>query len=134
MAYTITDKCISCQRCLTHCPTNAIETDGATFWIDADRCNNCLGSYTVPQCWAACPTNGGCVPSLAGSTAFALSTAIERSADYWKAWFSTYHNRLSRLKESKHSDYWKTWFDTYAQNLQKLQGQSQESANLPLTP
>lgn len=128
MAYTITDKCIGCQRCLPNCPTNAIKADGATFRIDENLCNNCAGAYSVPQCWAACPTNKACVPDAQNTAAFALSTAVERSADYWKAWFSTYHNRLSRLQESKHAGYWKDWFDNYSQTLQKLQTQSQKSS------
>lgn len=130
MAYTITDKCIGCQRCLPNCPTNAIESDGSTFRIDADRCNNCVGAYSVPQCWASCPTNEACVPSLKGATAFTLSTAIERSADYWKAWFSTYHNRIARLEASKHSGYWEAWFDNYTQSLQRLQSRPQDSSGL----
>ena len=134
MAYTITDKCISCQRCLPSCPTNAIETDGSTFWINADRCNNCLGFHSVPQCWASCPTNEGCVPSLAGTNAFALTTAIERSKDYWQAWFSTYQNRIARLKADRHSEYWHDWFESYSHMLQNLQAQSPENANLPITP
>ncbi|MEL6489940.1 MAG: 4Fe-4S binding protein [Cyanobacteria bacterium J06634_6] len=134
MAYTITDKCINCQRCIPNCPTNAIETDGSTFKINADRCNNCLGVYSVPQCWASCPTSDGCVPSLTDTNAFALSTAIERSKDYWKAWFLTYQNRIARLKASQHSDYWNDWFESYACMLQDLQAQLPENAHQPLAP
>ena len=134
MAYTITDKCIGCQRCLPNCPTDAIEANGSAFMIDAGRCNHCAGAYTVPQCWAACPTNDACIPASQNTAAFALSTAVERSTDYWKAWFATYHNRLARLRESERSGYWKDWFDAYTQTLVNLQTQSPKSPVLPTTP
>ncbi|MEM9008050.1 MAG: 4Fe-4S binding protein, partial [Cyanobacteria bacterium P01_F01_bin.86] len=33
MTYTITQDCIGCQRCLSACPTEAIQTNGLSFWI-----------------------------------------------------------------------------------------------------
>ncbi len=112
MSYTITKACIGCQRCLPACPTDAIATDGSTFWIDSDRCNRCQGSYQVPQCWAVCPTNEGCIP---------LPLASENS-DYWESWFATYNQMLARL-QAQPSPYWRQWFETYSQMVRRLQTQ-----------
>lgn len=134
MTYTITNDCIACQRCLRSCPTNAIETDGSTFWINVERCNQCQGSHGVAQCWAVCPTNKGCVPLTTGTTAVSLTTASDISEDYWERWFTKYTYMVARLKASKHSDYWHQWFDAYSQNLQSLRTQYDANANIPLMP
>jgi ferredoxin len=133
MTYAITEKCISCQRCVPNCPTNAIERDGTAFRINADLCNNCKGFHSVPQCWAVCPTDGGCV-SLSGNSSFTLGTALETTADYWKAWQAAYSQRVSRLKQSPQTDYWHDWFNAYSQTLQKLQAQAETGENVPLVP
>ncbi|MEM8809596.1 MAG: 4Fe-4S binding protein [Cyanobacteria bacterium P01_G01_bin.38] len=134
MSYTITQNCISCERCLSSCPTSAIQTDGSSFWIDVNRCNQCEGSHGVPQCWAVCPTNDGCVPLTTGATAVALTAASEAPADYWNTWFTKYTRMVARLKDSKQSGYWQQWFDTYAQNLKDLRTQYDPSASIPLMP
>ncbi|WP_017298852.1 4Fe-4S dicluster domain-containing protein [Nodosilinea nodulosa] len=119
MSYTITRNCISCQRCLSACPTGAIQTNGTAFWIAVNRCTQCKGSHGVPQCWAVCPTNEGCVPLTAG----ALTTNSDATADYWDSWFATYTSLLERLKASPQSSYWRRWFDAYSQSLKSLQAQ-----------
>ncbi|MGD1951036.1 MAG: 4Fe-4S dicluster domain-containing protein [Leptolyngbyaceae cyanobacterium] len=119
MSYTITNSCISCQRCLTNCPTNAIQTDGSSFWINANLCNQCEGSHGVAQCWAVCPTNEGCVPLFTGATAVSLNS--EPSTDYWNNWFSNYSRMVARLKNAEQSSYWRHWFDVYSHTLQNLQ-------------
>ncbi|MGP1371803.1 MAG: 4Fe-4S binding protein [Almyronema sp.] len=134
MAYAITHNCIGCQRCLAACPTGAIQTNGSTFWIDVNRCNQCQGTYSVPQCWAACPTNEGCIPLTAGAPSVALTSGSETSTDYWESWFATYTRLVARLQASKQSSYWRQWFDTYAQALRHLQAQSGQEANVPLLP
>lgn len=123
MTYTITNQCIGCQRCLSACPTGAIATDGAAFWIEVDRCNQCQGSHGVPQCWSVCPTNEGCVPLSTATTAMPLGAGAEPSTDYWDTWFATYSRMVARLKASQQSNYWRQWFDTYSQALQQLQTQ-----------
>jgi ferredoxin len=121
MPYTITQSCIGCQRCLSACPTQAIQTNGLAFWIDIDRCNQCQGSHGVPQCWATCPTNEGCVPLSTGATAIPLSSISEASGDYWESWFATYTRMVARLQTAPHSGYWHTWFDGYSQAMKRLQ-------------
>ncbi len=130
MTYTITNSCISCQRCLSSCPTNAIQSDGSSIWIDVNLCNQCQGSHGVAQCWAVCPTNEGCVPLSTGATAVALSA--ETSSDYWNHWFASYTRMVARLKSAKQSNYWRQWFDNYSQTLQKLQ--TQHTVSTPLAP
>jgi ferredoxin len=134
MSYTITNKCIGCQRCLSACPTRAIQTNGGVFWIDIHRCNQCAGSHGVPQCWSVCPTNEGCVPLSTGTLAIALATESETSTDYWRSWFATYSHLVARLKDTKPSSYWQQWFDRYSQSLQQLQNQPHNPVSLPVTP
>ena len=119
MTYTITSQCISCNRCLSICPTHAIQSDGQAYWIDSNRCNSCVGHYSVPQCWSACPTNEGCVPFKTGVTAVELTSLAENSSDYWESWFATYNRMVTQLKANKESDYWRHWFDSYAEILSK---------------
>ncbi|MEM1251209.1 MAG: 4Fe-4S dicluster domain-containing protein [Cyanobacteria bacterium P01_H01_bin.21] len=129
MSYTITNSCISCQRCLADCPTNAIQTDGSSFWINANLCTQCEGSHGVAQCWAVCPTNEGCVPLFTGATAVSLNS--EPSTDYWNNWFANYSRMVARLKNAEQSSYWRHWFDVYSQTLQNLQT---HSTSAPLMP
>jgi Fe-S-cluster-containing dehydrogenase component len=121
MTYAITQNCIGCQRCLSACPTEAIQTDGTAFWIDVNRCNQCQGSHGVPQCWAVCPTNEGCVPLAAGAVAVPLNSGSEASPDYWESWFATYTRLVGRLQGAPRSEYWRHWFDSYSQSVSRLQ-------------
>lgn len=131
MTYTITQDCIGCQRCLSACPTEAIQTNGLSFWIDVDRCNQCQGSFGVSQCWAVCPTNEGCVPV---ATAVSLTSHSEASGDYWESWFAKYTRMVARLQNSKPSGYWQQWFDRYSQVLGNLQSHHGGGTNVPLVP
>lgn len=113
MAYTITSKCISCNRCQSVCPTHAIQVEGQHQWIDISLCNDCVGYYGTPQCAAVCPVNQGCVPSLSN---FISST---NKSDYWDAWFNLHDRLIARLRNSKHTRYWERWFNFYSQILQE---------------
>ncbi|MEL6381835.1 MAG: 4Fe-4S binding protein [Cyanobacteria bacterium J06626_18] len=127
MTYTITQNCISCQRCLPACPTEAIQTNGTAFWIDVERCNHCEGSFGVAQCWAMCPTNDGCVPTAA---TVGLTSASEATGDYWESWFAKYTRLTARLRNSQKTLYWQQWFDTYAQMVGDLQAKGGTNAAL----
>jgi Fe-S-cluster-containing dehydrogenase component len=116
MTYIITSQCIECHRCESSCPTGAITQNEQKYQINSERCNDCVGHYAVPQCWAACPTNGSCVPSLAG---FSRSSFAQLSTDYWDTWFDTYNRLVSRLEAKQRSDYWQRWFNTYSRALSK---------------
>lgn len=130
MTYTITNDCIACQRCLSACPTTAIQTDNTSFWIDVDRCNQCHGTHGVAQCWAVCPTNEGCVPLSTGVTAVGLMA--KEPTDYWRTWFASYSRLVARLKSVEQSSYWRQWFEAYSQTLKNLQAQG--DINNPLMP
>ncbi|MBD2459897.1 4Fe-4S binding protein [Oscillatoria sp. FACHB-1407] len=102
MTYTITDQCIGCDRCYSACPTHAVQLSATSVWIDATLCNHCIGSYSVPQCVAACPTNRACVMS---------------PTNYWEQWFDTYNTRIARLDRTRDVAYWNWWFELYSQRL-----------------
>jgi len=120
MPYAITNQCIGCDRCLSSCPTQAIQTNNQQYWIDTHQCTSCEGTYSVAQCWAVCPTNGGCV-----FVADILAGDINSSqpGDYWDSWFNTYNRLIIQLKSSQQSNYWQSWFDSYAATLSHLQTQ-----------
>ena len=50
MAYTITDKCVSCGTCESECPVGAISQGDTQYNIDADVCIDC------GTCASVCPT------------------------------------------------------------------------------
>lgn len=116
MAYMITSQCIGCDRCFSVCPTEAIQKTNQHYQINPSRCNNCVGYYGTPQCWAVCPTNTGCIPG----DAIALSQLGQVKGDYWDHWFDTYHRLISRLHQANRSEYWEQWFDLYSQKLSDL--------------
>lgn len=116
MTYMITSQCIECHRCESLCPTGAITRNEQQYQINSERCNDCVGHYSVPQCWAVCPTNGGCIPSLA---IVRPSLAVQPAGDYWNTWFTTYNRLVSQLKAPPAADYWQHWFDTYSQAVSK---------------
>ncbi len=128
MTYMITSLCIECHRCESICPTGAITQNEQQYQIDSERCNDCVGHYAVPQCWSACPTNGGCVPNLA---ILPRSLSLKSSTDYWDNWFDTYDCLISRLNVNQTSHYWQGWFETYSQALAKqLQTPASVGANV----
>jgi NAD-dependent dihydropyrimidine dehydrogenase PreA subunit len=113
MTYAITSQCIACSRCESICPTQAITQSEQQYQINSERCNDCVGHYAVPQCWAVCPTNSGCV------TVATLSHLLvaQPAHDYWDVWFNLYNNLIAQLKADHQSDYWQYWFDTYSRLL-----------------
>jgi Fe-S-cluster-containing dehydrogenase component len=112
MSYIITSQCIGCRRCESICPTRAITQNEQFYQIDPERCNDCVDAYAVPQCWAACPTHGGCIPNMA-----ILPRSASTNGDYWERWFNTYNLLVYRLKANQPSEYWQHWFDRYSQAL-----------------
>ena len=59
MAMMITDECIDCGACLPVCPNDAVNeglaTDVPVYWIDVERCTECVGAFDEPQCLEVCP-------------------------------------------------------------------------------
>ncbi|MGV2830932.1 4Fe-4S binding protein [Myxosarcina sp. GI1(2024)] len=117
MTYTISDQCIACENCLPHCPTEAIyQNDSGKFSIDPNLCNDCVGSYGVPQCMAGCPTSNGCTPTISSL----IKSSRATTNNYWDNWFATYDRLISRLKAKRETKHWQHWFDTYSQKLDIL--------------
>jgi ferredoxin len=64
MSVIIDDTCITCDACLQNCPVNAIvdDTDNPTgekrYYVQPEKCIECVGVYDDPQCAAICPSIG----------------------------------------------------------------------------
>jgi len=56
----ITDDCINCDVCEPECPNDAISMGPEIYVIDPDKCTECVGHYSEPQCKQVCPVN--CIP------------------------------------------------------------------------
>jgi len=61
MAYKITDDCISCGACEAECKNEAISEGENSYIIDPDKCTECVGNNSEPQCAEVCPV-GAPVP------------------------------------------------------------------------
>lgn len=57
MALMIGDDCIACDACREECPNEAIEENEPIYFIDPDRCTECVGYYDEPSCIAVCPVD-----------------------------------------------------------------------------
>ena len=55
MALLINDDCIACDACREECPTEAIEEGDPIYYIDSDRCTECVEIYDEPACISVCP-------------------------------------------------------------------------------
>jgi len=60
MALIITDDCINCAVCEPECPNLAIYEGEDIFEIDPERCTECVGHFSEPQCQLVCPVD--CIP------------------------------------------------------------------------
>lgn len=55
MALKITADCTCCDACLHECPNNAISEGDEKYFIDPNKCTECVGFYDVTQCADVCP-------------------------------------------------------------------------------
>jgi len=60
VALIITDECINCDVCEPVCPNGAIRAGALIYEIDPQRCTECVGHFTEPQCQVVCPV--ACIP------------------------------------------------------------------------
>jgi ferredoxin len=60
MALMITDECINCDVCEAECPNEAIFQGPEIYHINPDKCTECVGHFTEPQCRVVCPVD--CIP------------------------------------------------------------------------
>ncbi|MDO9305223.1 MAG: 4Fe-4S dicluster domain-containing protein, partial [Sulfuricurvum sp.] len=64
MSVIIDDTCITCDACLQQCPVNAIVDDTQSpmgnkrYYVQPEKCIECVGVYDDPQCAAICPSIG----------------------------------------------------------------------------
>lgn len=64
MSVIIDDTCITCDACLQQCPVNAIVDDlnnptgKHQYYVQPEKCIECVGIYDDPQCAAICPSIG----------------------------------------------------------------------------
>jgi len=64
MSVIIDDTCIKCDACLQQCPVDAIVDDGNNplglerYYVQPEKCIECVGVYDDPQCAAICPSIG----------------------------------------------------------------------------
>ena len=60
MALLITDDCINCDVCEPECPNDAIYMGPEIYEINPNKCTECVGHYSEPQCQQVCPVS--CIP------------------------------------------------------------------------
>jgi ferredoxin len=60
MALMITDQCINCDVCEPECPNSAISMGVEIYEIDPEKCTECVGHYSEPQCVVVFPVE--CIP------------------------------------------------------------------------
>jgi ferredoxin len=64
MSVIIDDTCITCDACLQNCPVDAIVDDmhnptgESRYYVQPEKCVECVGIYDDPQCAAICPSIG----------------------------------------------------------------------------
>lgn len=60
MALMITDECINCDVCEPECPNQAISQGEFIYEINSNKCTECVGHFSTPQCVEVCPV--ACIP------------------------------------------------------------------------
>lgn len=64
MSVIIDESCITCDACLQNCPVNAIVDDSENptaenrYYVQPEKCVECVDLYDDPQCAAICPSIG----------------------------------------------------------------------------
>lgn len=64
MSVIINDTCITCDACMQQCPVNAIVDDmnnptgKKQYYVQPDKCVECVDIHEDPQCAAICPSIG----------------------------------------------------------------------------
>lgn len=95
MALMITNSCIACDACLPACPNQAIfdkrseaeergyrvgeghGIDDRIYVITYERCTECVGHFSEPQCASVCPLGECCVPDP--ERAESIETLLDRA-------------------------------------------------------
>ena len=65
MSLEIVDSCVGGYACEPLCPNKAIsavmQPGEPLFFINPDKCTECLGDHDLPQCGEICPIEGAIV-------------------------------------------------------------------------
>lgn len=61
MATLIVEDCIACNACLPVCPNHAISEGESMYYINPERCTECVGFHNEEQCAKVCPVDA-CLP------------------------------------------------------------------------
>jgi ferredoxin len=64
MALKIIESCVNCWACEPLCPSKAIYEAAPHFLIDANKCTECDGDFSDPQCATICPIEGAILNAL----------------------------------------------------------------------
>ena len=54
MALLINEDCVNCGVCEPECPNEAITEGDEIYVIDWEKCTECVGFHSEPQCAATC--------------------------------------------------------------------------------
>lgn len=46
--------CVACGLCVPHCKNGAIKEGDEVYYIDPERCTECVGWYQWPRCADVC--------------------------------------------------------------------------------
>jgi ferredoxin len=58
----VAENCIGCAACEPECPNKAIfDAKTGVFFIEPDKCTECVGFHDEPRCAAVCPVADTCI-------------------------------------------------------------------------
>jgi len=57
MAVKISEDCIACGACEAECANKAISEGPTSYLVSSERCTECVGSHSAPQCVQICPVD-----------------------------------------------------------------------------
>lgn len=58
MSLIISEECINCDLCRPECPNEAIsQGEVGYYYIDPQRCTECVGHHADSQCVSVCPVD-----------------------------------------------------------------------------
>ena len=64
MAVKISNFCVYCGACEKKCPVKAITNENPTgekiYYVNPDKCVECVGFSKIPECASVCPS-AGCI-------------------------------------------------------------------------
>lgn len=69
MPFEIVESCVGCDACKPLCPNKAIsevrQAGAPLYFINPEKCTECIGDFDLPQCAEICPVEGAIVDEYA---------------------------------------------------------------------